>query len=86
MTLYNYEKSVKAAEKRIQTATYSEINKNLILKFENTLYAEGISSARVLKYLNQLNRIDRTRSRQIPIICRKIIHALFSRTFNKNGT
>lgn len=47
-----------AAERNILNGNYSAVNKELIVKFENTLFAEGLSKARILKYLNKLNVIS----------------------------
>lgn len=55
MGLYNYDKQIKTAENRIVNAGYSQKNKDLIFSFMNVLYAEGLSKARILKYLSQLN-------------------------------
>ncbi|RQD82124.1 hypothetical protein D5R95_07610, partial [Methanosalsum natronophilum] len=55
MSLYNFRKRIEHAEKRIIDADYSQKNKDLIFEFVNVLYAEGLSDARVLKYLSQLN-------------------------------
>jgi len=55
MGLYDYKKNIEAAEKRIVEAAYSQKNKDTIFAFVNVLYAEGLSDARILKYLSQLN-------------------------------
>jgi site-specific recombinase XerD len=55
--IYRHEKNLIAAENRIKKANYSKEDKELILKYEEFLFAEGLSTARVLKYLGQLNRI-----------------------------
>ncbi|WP_440946858.1 tyrosine-type recombinase/integrase [Methanosarcina sp. T3] len=55
MSIYDHEKNLKAAEDRIEKAGYSNENKALILRFENSLFAEGLKSVRVKKYLTQLN-------------------------------
>lgn len=57
MQLYKYEKKISAAEKQIAEAPYSATNKELIFEFENTIFAEGLSDARVLKYLSQLHNL-----------------------------
>lgn len=44
-------------ESRIRNATYSEKNKKSILDFENFLFAEGLKTIRVLKYLLQMNTL-----------------------------
>jgi len=55
MGLYDYKRNIAAAEKRIIEAAYSQKNKDTIFAFVNVLYAEGLSEARILKYLSQLN-------------------------------
>lgn len=55
MSIYKHEKNLNAVEKRIKNADYSKENKTLILKFENSLFAEGLKPVRVEKYLVQLN-------------------------------
>jgi site-specific recombinase XerD len=55
MGLYDYKKSIASAEKKIIEADYSQKNKDTIFTFINVLYAEGLSDARILKYLSQLN-------------------------------
>ena len=57
MTLYNIDRKLASQEERIRTAKYSESNKELIFKFERSLFLEGLTKVRVLKYLNQLNLI-----------------------------
>lgn len=58
MQLYKYENKISAAEKRIADANYSTKNKELIFEFENTIFAEGLSNARILKYLSQLHMLS----------------------------
>lgn len=55
MGIYEHGKNLKATVERIKKAGYSQENKDLILKFENTLFAEGLKPVRVQKYLVQLN-------------------------------
>nr|WP_255334420.1 tyrosine-type recombinase/integrase [Methanosarcina sp. KYL-1] len=59
MGIYDYKnnKGLRNLESRIKDATYSEANKKSILDFENYLFAEGIKTIRVLKYLMQLNTL-----------------------------
>lgn len=57
MALYDYDRKLAAAEKRIEQASYNEKNKKLILRFERSLFAEGLSKARIIKYLSQLNAV-----------------------------
>ncbi|MDY0385639.1 MAG: tyrosine-type recombinase/integrase [Methanolobus sp.] len=59
MGLYNYKKSIQTAEQRIIEADYSQKNKDTIFAFVNVLYAEGLSDARILKYLSQLNILSK---------------------------
>jgi len=58
MSIYNHTKKLQAAERNIRNGKFSTINKELILKFENSLFAEGLSKVRVIKYLSQLNVIS----------------------------
>ncbi len=55
MGLYNYSRKIENAERRIREAEYSQKNKDFIFSFIHVLYAEGLSEARILKYLSQLN-------------------------------
>lgn len=57
MDLYGYDKKIKAAENHILEAPYPDNNKELIIEFENVLFAEGLSKARVLKYLSSLHNL-----------------------------
>ncbi|ADE37495.1 hypothetical protein [Methanohalophilus mahii] len=57
MALYNYDRKLTAAEIKIENAAYSENSKKLILRFEKFLFVEGLSKARVLKYLSQMNAV-----------------------------
>lgn len=58
MGLYNYSRKIENAERRIREAEYSQKNKDLIFSFIHVLYAEGLSQARILKYLSQLNTLS----------------------------
>ena len=49
MSLYDYDKRLKGAEKRIETASYSERNKEFLFRYEDDLFAEDLSAARVSK-------------------------------------
>lgn len=60
MGLYDYKRNIAAAEKRIIEAAQSHKNKDTIFAFVNVLYAEGLSDARILKYLSQLNIISQS--------------------------
>jgi site-specific recombinase XerD len=57
MALYNYDRKLAAAEREVENAAYSENSKKLILRFEKFLFVEGLSKARVLKYLSQKNAV-----------------------------
>lgn len=59
MGIYEYKnnKGLLNVESRIRNATYSEKNKKSILDFENFLFAEGLKTIRVLKYLLQMNTL-----------------------------
>lgn len=52
--LYDHEKSLKATEERIRASNISRLNKQLIFEFESYCFAEGLSTARVLKHLTEL--------------------------------
>ncbi len=58
MSIYNHERTLERIEERIENADYSEENKRLIIRFENFLFAQGLSTPRVLKYLQQLHIIS----------------------------
>jgi hypothetical protein len=58
-SIYEYEKNLVSIERRIETADYSQENKELIYKFQHVLFAEGIKLVRVLKYMAQLNILAR---------------------------
>ncbi|WP_321430499.1 site-specific integrase [uncultured Methanolobus sp.] len=58
MSFYGYEKKIANAERRIREANYSQKNKDQIFSFIHVLYAEGLSDARILKYLSQLNTLS----------------------------
>jgi len=56
--LYQFEKRINSAIKNIENATtITPRNKELIIEFKNDLYAENLSKARVLYYLNRLKRL-----------------------------
>jgi len=57
MSIYNHERALERTEERIENAVYSEENKRLIIRFENFLFAQGLSTPLVLKYLQQLHII-----------------------------
>src|SRR4030067_3262995 len=52
--LYDHEKSLKATEERIRASNISRSNKQHIFEFESYCFAEGLSTARVLKHLTEL--------------------------------
>ena len=58
MGIYNHTKKLQAAERTILNGNYSTVNKELIIKFEYTLFAEGLTKVRIVKYLSQLNVIS----------------------------
>lgn len=58
MSIYNHERALLRVEKRIEQAAYSEENKRLIIRFENFLFAQGLSTPHVLKYVQQLHVIS----------------------------
>lgn len=67
MGIHNYkDNSLIRAELRIKEAEYPEENKNLILLFENFLFAEGLKTLRVLKYMLQLNTLARMLDKTMP--------------------
>ncbi|MBP2030380.1 MULTISPECIES: tyrosine-type recombinase/integrase [Methanosarcinaceae] len=55
MGLYDFSKRIASAEQRVLDADYSQKNKDTIFSFVHVLYAEGLSEARILKYLSNLN-------------------------------
>nr|WP_321417297.1 hypothetical protein [uncultured Methanomethylovorans sp.] len=66
--LYDYPKRISSIEKNILEASYPDKNKELIFAFENMLYAEGISNARVLKYLSSLHNLSQWFNKPFPEI------------------
>ena len=59
MSIYEHDRDLNLVEIRIKNANYSTENKKLFFKFENYLFANGLSNVRVLKYLSHLNVIAR---------------------------
>lgn len=57
MSIYEHERNLQSVENRIRNANYCTDNIKLIFKFENYLFANGLSSVRVLKYLSHINII-----------------------------
>lgn len=57
MGLYNHSKKIASIEQRIYDADYSQKNKDTIFSFVHILYAEGLSEARILKYMGHLNTL-----------------------------
>lgn len=55
MPLYDYDRMLSTAEERVRNADYCEENKELIFKFERSLFLEGLKKPRILKYVSQLN-------------------------------
>ena len=76
MELYDYKKKIDAAENLILNSPYSEKNKELILEFVNVLYAEGISNARVLKYLSSLHLLSKWFDKPFPEITKTDVYKL----------
>ena len=52
MGIYDYNKYLESAERRIREAEYNDDSKEIIFDFENELFIEGVSTSRVLKYLS----------------------------------
>lgn len=59
LEIYNYEKKLSILE-RIKNSSIAQENKAKILEFYQELLAEGLSQARIIKYLDTLERIART--------------------------
>ncbi|AFV24520.1 integrase family protein [Methanolobus psychrophilus R15] len=57
MSLHDFEEQLKAAERRIKNATYSEKDKETLFSYEDQLFTEDLSLSRISKYLGQLNRL-----------------------------
>lgn len=57
MSLNDYNERLKAAEKRINNAPYSERDKEIRISYEDTLFTEDMRLSRISKYLGQLNRL-----------------------------
>ncbi|MBI2076272.1 MAG: site-specific integrase [Candidatus Aenigmarchaeota archaeon] len=55
---HNYEQGLKSTLKRIGNFKTSEQNKKTILKFCDYLFSEGLSRARVIKYISHLKKIS----------------------------
>ncbi len=60
MSIYNQERNLFNAERRIRNETYSDEHKEALLKFEDYLYSESLSLFRIEKHLSQINVIIRT--------------------------
>lgn len=76
MDLYNYDKKIDRAERLILEASYSEKNKELIFEFENIIFAEGLSRARVLKYLSSLHNLSQWFDKPFPDITKVDVYKL----------
>jgi integrase/recombinase XerD len=76
MELYDYDKKIANAENLILNSPYSEKNKELIFEFINVLYAEGISKARVLKYLSSLHNLSKWFNKPFPEITKTDVYKL----------
>jgi site-specific recombinase XerD/ribosomal protein L40E len=57
--IYNYERKIDRVLEKINKSCVDHKNKTAILDFYNDLLCRGLSKARILKYLNTLERIDR---------------------------
>jgi site-specific recombinase XerD len=58
MDLYNFDKILNSTEKRIENASYSKRDKDILFDYEDDLFTEeDLSIARVTKYLSQLHRL-----------------------------
>ena len=55
--IYNYKHKIKISIRDIKASEISERNKELILKFHNFCFAEGLSIPRVIRYMGCLKRI-----------------------------
>ncbi len=57
LDLHNYGSRIKQSEKSVKKSKISKKNKELIFKFEDHLFATGISKPRIIKYLDSLKRL-----------------------------
>ena len=57
--IYNYERIFETTTARIRSSGIDENTKSQILRFCNDLQAEGLSRARILKYLNTLHTLSK---------------------------
>lgn len=55
--MYGHQKTLVSLENRIRNASYPEDDKELLLRYEDFLFARGLSISRVIKYMNALNLI-----------------------------
>ena len=55
MGIYDFDKYLDSAERRIHEADYSQSSKDTIFEYESQLFLDGISKARVIKYLSHYN-------------------------------
>jgi hypothetical protein len=57
--IYNYERKIDRVLEKINKSCTDQKNKTAILDFYNELLCRGLSKARILKYLNTLESVDR---------------------------
>ena len=57
MGIHNFEGQLISTEDRIRDAEYSQRNKDILFRFENHLFAEGLKTPSILKHLKLLNLI-----------------------------
>ena len=51
MVIYNYDKKLERAERKLRESGVSERNREVIISFKEHCFAEGLSIGRVVKYL-----------------------------------
>jgi len=64
MVLYNYDKQLEYEKQRLKKAKIPEKNKELILKFERYLLAQGVGKARILRYMISLRKVSEIHPKQ----------------------
>ena len=75
--LYNVEADISSAKKRIKQLKEKE-NVEIILKFLDELYAEGMSKTRVIKYANHLKVISEKMGKSFPKVDKDDMTAFLS--------
>ncbi len=58
MGLYNYDRLLSYEERKIRESGIPAGNKELIMKFERFLLAQGVSKARIVRYLQTLRKVS----------------------------